>query len=78
MYGMPDEQIRIRLNEGDGEWNIVPFDEPIPNMFEQWVGHVQRREVSMDNVKMALDLTKLMEAANEAAVSGKAVAVNVM
>ncbi|WP_081676269.1 Gfo/Idh/MocA family protein [Paenibacillus alvei] len=78
MYGMPDEQIRIRLNEGDGEWNIVPFDEPIPNMFEQWVGHVQRREVGTDNVKMALDLTKLMEAANEAAVSGKAVPVNVM
>lgn len=78
MYGMPDGQIRIRLNEGDGEWNMIPFDEPIPNMFEQWVDYVLRREANPDNVNMALDLTKLMEAANQSAASGKSVPLNVM
>ncbi|EJW18960.1 MULTISPECIES: Gfo/Idh/MocA family protein [Paenibacillus] len=78
MYGMPDDQIRIRLNEGDGEWNIIPFDEPIPNMFEQWVDYVLRRETNPDNVNMALDLTKLIEAANQSAALGKSIPVNVM
>ncbi|NEZ43594.1 Gfo/Idh/MocA family protein [Paenibacillus alvei] len=78
VYGMPDDQIRIRLNEGDGEWNIIPFDEPIPNMFEQWVDYVLRRETNPDNVNMALDLTKLIEAANQSAALGKSIPVNVM
>ena len=44
-----------------------------PSAFHQWVNHIQQGTTATENIQSALDLTRLMEAANLSARSGKPV-----
>jgi 1,5-anhydro-D-fructose reductase (1,5-anhydro-D-mannitol-forming) len=76
LFGTPEPRLLVGT-AGDGErsWaeRSVPGDGPTP--FEQWVRHVRDGTVATENVALALDLTRLVDAADRAAASGKAVAV---
>ncbi|GGA30984.1 Gfo/Idh/MocA family protein [Paenibacillus physcomitrellae] len=52
------------------EW---PLPEALPSDLEQWVSHIQQNTVNTQNLEMALDLTRLMEASNLSAKLGRAV-----
>jgi len=69
LYGTPDEKLQIRSTllgkEGSEKWNIqANLPAGRPSAFEQWVTHIQQGTIASENIQMAIDLTRLMEAAN--------------
>ncbi len=69
LYGTPDEKLQIRSallgKEGSEKWNIqANLPAGHPSAFEQWVTHIQQGTTASENIQMAIDLTRLMEAAN--------------
>ncbi|GAA0394782.1 Gfo/Idh/MocA family oxidoreductase [Paenibacillus motobuensis] len=75
MYGTPDETLRIRSNRDQlGEaWHERPTGSDRESAFEQWVQHIQKDTQADENVSIALELTRLMEAANRSAKEGRVV-----
>lgn len=60
--------------QADAGWQAVTeLREDIPAPFEQWVSHIQHGTTASENMGLALDLTRLMEAATISARSGAAV-----
>jgi hypothetical protein len=56
------------------DWHeITPFPPKRPSSFHQWVSHIQEGTTATENIQMALDLTRLMEAANRSASSKQVV-----
>ncbi|MEK0316518.1 Gfo/Idh/MocA family protein [Cohnella sp. 56] len=77
LYGFPEERIQVRSNsEPDKGWAEIPVGDRLPYAFEQWVGHIQSGTEATENVELALDLTKLMEAANRSAAEGRSVSLS--
>jgi len=70
LYGTPEEKLLIRTTRKeeyrDG-WVELPVPGPRESAFEQWVSHIQNGTTADENVAYALELTKLMEAANQSA-----------
>lgn len=75
MYGTPDEKLRIRSNRAQlGEaWHERLTGSNRESAFEQWVQHIQKDTQADENVSIALELTRLMEAANRSAKEGRVV-----
>ncbi|THF74749.1 Gfo/Idh/MocA family protein [Cohnella fermenti] len=71
LYGFPEEKIVVRSNKlGDG-WQEVPIADRLPWAYEQWVVHIQEGTEAAENVEIAVDLTKLMEASNRSVAEGR-------
>lgn len=72
VYGLPDPVVRVRAKSlGDGnDWVEVPLPERLPMAFEQWVDHIAGGTKATENIAAALDLTRLMEAANRSVAAG--------
>ncbi|GGD70408.1 Gfo/Idh/MocA family protein [Paenibacillus nasutitermitis] len=65
LYGLPDEAIRVRSNKlSQNEWVTIEIPQNRTSAFDQWVEHVQNDTLAEENIGLAVDLTKLMEAAN--------------
>jgi predicted dehydrogenase len=73
LYGFPEEQIRVRSHARGSEWETVPPGEPLPPAFHQWVDHIRNGTEATENIEIAVDLTRLMEASNLSAASGRTV-----
>ncbi|MFC3799538.1 Gfo/Idh/MocA family protein [Cohnella sp. GCM10012308] len=74
LYGFPEEKILVRSNQDSEKvWTEVPVGDRLPFAFEQWVGHIESDTEATENIAFALDLTRIMEAANQSAVEGKSV-----
>src|SRR5579875_273867 len=73
LYNQIDDRLLVRssLVEQGREWVTWP-DRPaeLPSAFAQWVTHIQQHTMANANIAMALDLTQLMEAANQSAATG--------
>ncbi|MBN2980225.1 Gfo/Idh/MocA family protein [Cohnella algarum] len=64
LFGFPEEKLLVRSSrKGDG-WYEVERNETLPSAYSQWVGHIANGTEAEENVALALDLTKLMEASN--------------
>ncbi|GCE10436.1 Gfo/Idh/MocA family protein [Tengunoibacter tsumagoiensis] len=79
-FGTPDEEIILRssLVGGDnGErWHQqTELPAELPSAFQQWVQHIQQGTRATENIAAALDLTRLMEAANLSAQSNRPVRI---
>ncbi|WP_123041851.1 Gfo/Idh/MocA family protein [Cohnella candidum] len=73
LFGFPDESLQVRSNRlGDG-WVTVPLPANRPTAFDQWVDHILQDTEAQDNVGVAADLTRLMEAANRSVAEGRPV-----
>lgn len=73
LFGFPEEKLLVRSSRlGDG-WREIPIGDRLPFAFDQWVRHIEEGTEATENVELAIDLTKLMEAANLSASVGKAV-----
>ena len=70
IYSAPPPVLRVR---GLDDWieQAIPKSSPLP--FVQWVDHIQRGTRNVANIDAALDLTKLMEAANRSAAERRQV-----
>jgi len=77
LYGTPASVLQLRSTKApsaDTQWLAsaeLPADRP--SAFHQWVDHIQQGTTATENIQSALDLTRLMEAANLSARGGQPV-----
>jgi predicted dehydrogenase len=77
LYGTPESVLQLRSAKvagAEAQWRAsasLPADRP--SAFHQWVDHIQRDTTATENIQSALDLTRLMEAANLSARGGQPV-----
>jgi 1,5-anhydro-D-fructose reductase (1,5-anhydro-D-mannitol-forming) len=63
IYGAPESD-RLYLNvEGTDGWQELPLEPNRVSAFEQWVSQIQQGTAGEENIRLAYDLTRLMEAA---------------
>ncbi|WP_136605104.1 Gfo/Idh/MocA family protein [Paenibacillus dokdonensis] len=70
LYGTPNEKLLIRTTrkeEFKNDWVELPVAEARESAFQQWIGHIQEDTNADENLAFAVELTKLMEAANQSA-----------
>lgn len=68
LYGTPNEKLLIRTTrkeEFKNDWVELPVAEARESAFQQWIGHIQEDTNADENLAFAVELTKLMEAANQ-------------
>ncbi|WP_027093892.1 Gfo/Idh/MocA family protein [Cohnella thermotolerans] len=75
LYGFPKEQILVRSQRLGDDWQEVPIGDRLPYAFDQWVEHIKNGTEASDNVELAVDLTKLMEAANRSVAESRPVRI---
>lgn len=73
LFGFPEEKLLVRSSRLGDSWREIPLEDRLPFAFDQWVKHVEEGTEAAENVELAFDLTKLMEAANLSASDGSAV-----
>jgi 1,5-anhydro-D-fructose reductase (1,5-anhydro-D-mannitol-forming) len=77
LFGTPDPRLVVgTVADGERQWAEWPVPDDGPTPFQQWVRHVQDGTVASENLALALDLTRLVDAANRAASTGTTVAVS--
>ncbi|CAN7353780.1 Gfo/Idh/MocA family protein [Paenibacillus sp. LjRoot56] len=68
LYSEQDGRVMLRTNkleEATGQWVAYEsIPEAKPTAFDQWVAHIQNGTKATENIGLAVDLTKLMEASN--------------
>jgi len=83
LYGTPEDKLLIRSTQlqptdGDKWYDKTQLPAELPGAFQQWVGHIQHGSTATENIQMALDLTRLMEAANLSARAGHIVRLDAL
>ncbi|WP_276353868.1 Gfo/Idh/MocA family protein [Cohnella caldifontis] len=73
LFGFPDDRMLLRSNRRGSGWETVELPPNRPSAFRQWVDHIRQGTEAEDNVAMAVDLTRLMEAANRSAAEHRPV-----
>ncbi len=78
LYGTPEEKLQVRstLLESGERWVERVMPERRPSAFAQWVEHIEQGTTASENIEHALDLTRLMEAANRSASINAAVRID--
>jgi predicted dehydrogenase len=75
--GEAEETFQLRSTKvpgADARWlTIADLPPALPSSFDQWIGHIKDGTTADENLRIALDLTLLMEAANESARTGRTV-----
>ncbi len=75
LYGFSEDKLLVRSRKLGEGWREIALPAGEPTAFDQWVEHIRQGTDATDNVEIAVDLTRLMEAANASAKSGRAVAI---
>lgn len=79
LYNQSDDKLLLRSSAEGGSWQERWIELPLPenreNAFTQWVQHIENDTEAEDNIALAVDLTKLMEAATISARKQRAVAI---
>ncbi|HZB96938.1 MAG TPA: Gfo/Idh/MocA family oxidoreductase [Herpetosiphonaceae bacterium] len=77
LYGTPEAQLLVKSAklgaERNAPWQAKQIPPDLPTAFEQWVAHIQQGTTATENIQAAVDLSALMEAANQSAESKCAV-----
>ncbi|MCA0758102.1 Gfo/Idh/MocA family oxidoreductase [Paenibacillus sp. N4] len=80
LYGTPDSKLLLRTSGGDGTAAEQFTEQEIPpareSAFHQWVRHIQEDTTADENISLAIDLTKLMEASNRSNSERRAVRID--
>ena len=75
MFGFGGERLLAKGGAFGEQWQELPLPEARPGAFAQWVQHIHDGTTADDNLRHAVELTRMVVAANEAAAAGRAVAV---
>ena len=67
------ENLLSTRSAGEDTWQPQPMPQDDPDPISQWVRHMQEGTRADDNLARAVELTRLVSTANEAAASGTAV-----
>ncbi|RUT41428.1 Gfo/Idh/MocA family oxidoreductase [Paenibacillus anaericanus] len=76
LYGTPEEKLLLKTNKaGDkgNAWTEKAIHDKRESAFHQWINHIQQDTVAAENVQTAVELTRLMEAANLSAKEGRVI-----
>ncbi|MGP0587217.1 Gfo/Idh/MocA family protein [Paenibacillus timonensis] len=67
LYGTPEPKLLLRTGakgeEYAGQWHELEIPANRPGAFAQWIGHIQDGTSAEENIRAAVELTRLMEAA---------------
>jgi predicted dehydrogenase len=72
-YRQVDGAVRAGGPAFGGQPQTLPIRPDLPSAFDQWVGHVVHGTRADDNIERAVELTRLVVAANEAAATGSTI-----
>lgn len=70
MYGAVDKKLlykSIRAANQSNEWTELAVHPNRESSFQQWIHHIQNDTLAAENIQMATELTRLVEAANRSA-----------
>lgn len=76
LFGTPEPKLLLRTKlvpETADVWTEQPLLGNRESAFHQWVSHIQNNTLAVDNIETAVELTRLMEAANISATEGRRV-----
>lgn len=76
LFGTPENKLLLKTNKSEGgadSWAEIPIHANQDSAFQQWVNHIQSDTFAVDNVQTAVELTRLMEAANRSAQEGRVI-----
>lgn len=79
LYGTPESKLLIRTSRKEDykdAWVEIPVHDNRESAFEQWIQHIEQNTTADDNIASAIQLTKLMEAANISNQEHRAVKLN--
>ncbi|RAP76510.1 Gfo/Idh/MocA family protein [Paenibacillus montanisoli] len=64
LFGFTDNVMRVRSTKFENvhEWTEIELPANRISAFDQWVGHIQNDTIAEENIALATDLTKIMEA----------------
>lgn len=71
-YSDADDVVKVS-GPGFGEPQQIPVPEKSPSAYQQWIQHINDGTRADDNLAAAVELTRLVVAANQAAASGQTV-----
>ncbi|MDQ6422274.1 Gfo/Idh/MocA family oxidoreductase [Paenibacillus sp. LHD-117] len=74
-YGTPESELLVRAGN-DEAWKAVTIPVNRESAFHQWVSHIQNGTTADENIRLAKELTMLMEAAGRSVSEGRAVRLN--
>jgi 1,5-anhydro-D-fructose reductase (1,5-anhydro-D-mannitol-forming) len=71
LHGFASDALLAKGSAFGGEgWHEVPLPAAAPGPLAQWIEHIRTGTVATDNLRAAVELTRLVVAANEAAGAG--------
>ncbi|CAM4470427.1 putative dehydrogenase [Paenibacillus endophyticus] len=80
LYGTPENQLLLRTSapgaDSSEKWTAQSIPPARESAFDQWVQHIENDTTADENVSLAIDLTKLMEASNLSAREHRAVRID--
>jgi hypothetical protein len=75
LFGFGGETLLGKGGAFGEEWQEIALPERRPGPFAQWVEHIHAGTTADDNLRHAVELTRMVVAANESAASGRVVAL---
>ena len=79
LYGTPNNKLLLRTSapgiESSEQWTEQAIPPAREGAFEQWVQHIENNTSADENIRLAIDLTKLMEASNLSAREHRSVRI---
>ncbi|KRE46588.1 Gfo/Idh/MocA family protein [Paenibacillus sp. Soil522] len=80
LYGTPNNKLLLRTSapgaESSEQWTAQAIPPARESAFEQWVQHIENNTTADENISLAIDLTKLMEASNLSAREHRSVRID--
>ncbi|WP_135556666.1 Gfo/Idh/MocA family protein [Paenibacillus cymbidii] len=80
LCGYPEHIVQLRTTrfgeEAATQWTLVDKPQRQPMALAQWVSHIQNDTIAEENIALAVDLTKLMEASNLSAALDRPVRID--
>lgn len=77
LYGTPEPKLLLRTGakgeEEAGRWQELPIPANRPGAFAQWVSHIQNGTSAEENIRAAVELTRIMEAAYQSVQAKRSV-----
>ncbi|WDF51170.1 Gfo/Idh/MocA family oxidoreductase [Paenibacillus sp. KACC 21273] len=74
LYSTHDEKLWLRAGD-DTAWQEVTIPADRETAFEQWVAHIQNGTKATENIGLAVDLTRLVQASNQSAAEDRPVSL---